>query len=840
MATSIQLDLEPGTLMDRFHLARQRGEPEQAIFFLEKALNTSAYRAEALIWKGIGAMQARTYHQAFLYLSSAAALLPTRSDVQALTGRAVLALGKPVLATRLLTAAWKQNPDDSTLRSMLWQSRSQTLPPAKLRKLMLALLPEMTDAQELQLVVDLLARQPGAPALLGVARYDADSREVSGWAIKLGSPDTAVKVQVQSHGQLYEGEAEQPDPLLTQSGLSTHHGAFRIQLKDPAQTLHVRFEDGTPLLGSPLSNLPPFVAPPAVGKRAGRQEPVNVLVPVYDGFEETLECIHSVLRSRELNRTAHRVVVLDDATPDPKLRQALEALASAGEIDHIQQPSNLGFIRNVNRGMVLNRERDVVWLNADTRVHGNWLDRLRAVAYSAKDIASVTPFTNNGELMSFPESRVSHTMPSAEQQAALDELAGAAASPAVEIETGCGFCLYIKRDAIDQVGYLDEVHLLRGYGEETDWCLRARSLGWRHMGAPNVFVAHQGGISFGDEKSLRVAHNNAILKRRYPTASARYQDFCLRDPIKPARQALQRARLIHLTSLMTQGPVKAKQGAALRQLQVLPDTASDAPLRLTWMHEGTRTIVTLRADLKPLTLDLEYVLPADTEHLIQDLRTLPLDEIVYGQLSACPEALLRLPSTLEKPYRILCRDDALLQPEYSRQWVEFAAQAKSVHVPWKALRKPYTEALVGATIIVDSPRLKTVRPGKQSPRVLLIADDLRNASIAEQWLKLARRITRDTLNVTLLALDKTPWMASLLATGAVHALPTLQGLERPECVELCGCSGALSLDPNPGAGWQAPTLACALGLPLYAVPGPLAQDAGALSMRLLPFLPSRA
>ena len=185
-------------------------------------------------------------------------------------------------------------------------------------------------------------------------------------------------------------------------------------------------------------------------------------------------------------------------------------------------------------------------------------------------------------------------------------------------------------------------------------------------------------------------------------------------------------------------------------------------------------------------------------------------------------------------------DDALLQPGSSRPWSEFAALAKSVHVPWKTLRKPYAEALPGATISVDSPKLKTVRPGKQTPRVLLIADDLRNAGIAEQWVKLARRITRDKLNVTLLVSGHTPWMTSLLATGAVHALPKLQGLERAECVELSGCGGALSLDPDPGASWQAPTLAGALGLPLYAVPGALAQDARALSMHLLPFLPSRA
>lgn len=840
MATSTQLDLEPRTLMEKFHLARQSSEPERAIFFLEKALYTPEYRSEALIWKGIGAMQQQQLHHAFLYLSSAAAALPKRADIQALTGRIVLALGKPELATRLLATAWKQNPTDTALRSMLWQSRSRTESPDKLRRLILALLPEINDAQELQLIVGLLTKQPGAPALLGVVQYDADRGEVFGWAINLRSAESVVKVQIESHGQRYDCAAELTHPLLNQSGLCTSHGAFRVQIKDPAHTLHVRFEDGTPLLGSPLSNLPTFVPPPPVGKNAGRQEPVNVLVPVYDGLEETLDCLNSVLRSREFNRTAHRLVVLDDATPNPALRRALTDLAAAGEIDHVQQPANLGFIRNVNRGMVLNPERDVVWLNADTRVHGNWLDRLRTVAYSAKDIASVTPFTNNGELMSFPVSRVSQTMPNAQQQAELDQLAKAADSPAVEIETGCGFCLYIKRDAIDEVGYLDEVHLMRGYGEETDWCLRARSLGWRHMGAPNVFVAHQGGISFGDEKSLRVAHNNAILKRRYPNASARYQDFCLRDPLKPSRQALQRARLTQLATLMAKNLGNAKSLSSLRQLHIHADASFRTPLSLTWSSQGTRAIVTLQAELEPLALSLEYQLPADTERMISDLQTLTIDEVVYRQLMACPTELLDLAPRLETPYRIVCRDDELLQQTSSRDWLEFAGRATSVHLPWKALRNRYVAALANANIIVDSQKLKAIRPDKQAPRVLLIADELHNADIAGQWINLARRITREKLQVTLLALGDSPWLKALIATGAVHALPEVQGLDRADCVLLAGCKGALSLDLNPGAGWKAPFLASTLGLPLYAIPGPVAQDAGALPINQLPLSLSRA
>ncbi|MBD8708426.1 glycosyltransferase [Pseudomonas sp. CFBP 13711] len=826
--------------MEKFQLARQDGESDRAIFFLEKALQTPEYRSEALIWKGIGAMQQQQLHQAFLFLSSAAAWLPKRADIQALTGRVVLALGKPVLATQLLKAAWKQNPTDAALRSMLWQARSRTESPEKLRKLILALLPEINDAQELQLIAGLLAKQAGASSFLGVAQYDAERCEVSGWAINLKSPESHVRVAVHSQDERHECVAEHPHPFLTHSGLCLDHGAFRLQIKDPAKTLHVRFEDGTALSGSPLSNLPVFVPPAAVGENAARLEPVDVLVPVYDGLEETLECVHSVLRSREFNRTVHRLVVMNDATPNPTLRQALRDLAAAGEIEHVEHATNLGFIRNVNRGMALSPERDVVWLNADTRVHGNWLDRLRAVAYSAKDIASVTPFTNNGELMSFPVSRVSHTMPTAREQAGLDELARVTDSPAVEIETGCGFCLYIKRDAIDEAGYLDEVHLLRGYGEETDWCLRARSLGWRHMGAPNVFVAHQGGISFGDEKSLRVAHNNGILKRRYPNASARYQDFCMRDPLKLPRQALQRARLEQLAASMANASASARPPNGLRQLHIHKGASFKTPLGLTWHFEGSHTVVTLQAELQPLLLSLEYRLPAEAGDLINDLRKLPLDEIVYRQLTACPKELVALAATLEKPYRILCQDDELLDQAASRDWCEFAGRATSVVVPWKTLRARYADALPNANITVDSKKTRNARPNKKAPRVLLIADELRNAEVAGQWIDLARRLTRERLNVMLIALGDGPWLKALLATGAVHALPEVQGLDQAECLNLVDCQGALSLDKDPGAGWKAPELATMLGLPLYAVPGSVSRDAGALPINQLSLSLSRA
>lgn len=819
--------------MDHFHRQRQNGQHGDAAACLERALQTPEYRPEALVWKGIQALQEQRPTQAFIYLTSAANALPDRADIRALVGRSILAQQQPELAARQLTAAWQQMPADPALRIMLWQVRSKTETPEKLRKQILARLPEIIDPKELNLVLTLLIAQPNPPASIGVVSYQVDTGEIQGWAVSLKNPQAVVGLSILNAGQSTSCAADKPHPLLTQAGFPATHGGIHERVADPALTLHVQFNDGTRLLGSPLLNQPAFVPPVHVGKTRSRQEPVDVLIPVYDGYEETLECLDSAIRSRRLNRTAHRLVVLDDATPNAPLREALLAMAAAGDIEHVINPVNLGFIRNVNRGMAYSPERDVVWLNADTRVNGDWLDRLRAVAYSDKSIASVTPFTNNGELMSFPESRISHSMPTAQEQAHLDDLARQTDSPPMEIETGCGFCLYIKRRAIVEVGYLDEVHLMRGYGEETDWCLRARSHGWRHMGAPNVFVAHQGGASFGDEKVIRVAYNNAILMRRYPDASARYSAFCLCDPIKPARQALQRARLAELHEQIANSTKSQWPKTGLKQLHLHKGSLPDLPLSLTWRHANQQTWVTLQANLHPLALSLDYTWPADQERLLQDLQPLPLDELIFQQLNGCPDALLDLPNQLDKPYRIVCRDDRLLEQDSTYDWQAFARLAASVQLPFKALQKRYVAVLPHARLAFDKP-LKAVATIKSTPHIMLIGDTLQHEELAERWLELARRITREQLPVMLLIHTNSPWLKTLLNTGAVQTLSEINGLGLAQCAGLANCKAVLSLERNPGAEWNAPILARELGLALFAPPGTVADEASALSPKQLP------
>jgi GT2 family glycosyltransferase len=56
----------------------------------------------------------------------------------------------------------------------------------------------------------------------------------------------------------------------------------------------------------------------------------------------------------------------------------------------------------------------------------------------------------------------------------------------------------------------------QGYGEENDFCIRGRHLGWRHVAVPGLFVAHVGAQSFGLAKKYLLERNIRKLNEIHP------------------------------------------------------------------------------------------------------------------------------------------------------------------------------------------------------------------------------------------------------------------------------------------------------------------------------------
>jgi GT2 family glycosyltransferase len=279
--------------------------------------------------------------------------------------------------------------------------------------------------------------------------------------------------------------------------------------------------------------------PSAGTKRAA----VDVVVPVYQGRAETLRCLHSVLAAS--CSTSFELVVIDDAGPDAELTEDLERLSSRGLFTLLSNRQNLGFVRTVNRGMALHPQRDVVLLNADAEVFDGWLDRLRQTAQRHPRTATVTPLSNNATICSYPRFLQDNPFPLELSFAELDALTAAVnAGVAVEAPTGIGFCLYIKRAALKEVGPFDQASFGRGYGEENDFCQRAIRKGWRNMIAADVFVHHWGAASFQGEKTKQLQSALKILDRLHPYYHRDVAAFIQRDPLLDARRRLDRARLL--------------------------------------------------------------------------------------------------------------------------------------------------------------------------------------------------------------------------------------------------------------------------------------------------------
>ena len=102
---------------------------------------------------------------------------------------------------------------------------------------------------------------------------------------------------------------------------------------------------------------------------------VDIIVPVYRGYQDTRRCLESVLNYSQ--QTPFDIVVIDDASPEDEVAEYVRDLARASDrILLLRNDTNQGFVASVNRGMSLHPDRDVVILNSDTEVANNWLDRL--------------------------------------------------------------------------------------------------------------------------------------------------------------------------------------------------------------------------------------------------------------------------------------------------------------------------------------------------------------------------------------------------------------------------------------------------------------------------------
>ena len=484
-------------------------------------------------------------------------------------------------------------------------------------------------------------------ALEGCVRCDRGG--LTGWAWHPGNPNRnpVLTIRATRPQRQITMIASDPSVRVDSGGLLARPRGFSLPaeaLRDLRGPLRILGSDGKDLLGSPLdpradqaavaAAIPVTLDRPVFVKQSSRLRAlVDVVIPVHDSAAHALACIYSVLPTLP-SRT--RLIVVDDASLDRSLAAALRGLDRDGRISLFRQRRRRGFGFSANIGIRAAVGRDVVLLNSGTLVAPGWLHRLRAVAHSAADIGTVTPFSNEATLLGYPNPNGGNELPDLSEVRRLDKLADAVnGSEAVDIPVGVGSCLYIRRDCLDSVGLLRAELFAQGYGEKNDFCLRARRLGWRHVAATGVFVARAGGQSFDAAARHLRARNTALLESLHPGYAALTHAHAMADPLAAARRRLDFARwraaprnsgdsVILITHAAGGGVERqilaavARHRAGGRRVIILRPSRSAAGTRRVTIEDGaTSAFPNLRFALPIELPDLLHLLRAEKPHTIE-------------------------------------------------------------------------------------------------------------------------------------------------------------------------------------------------------------------------------
>jgi len=219
----------------------------------------------------------------------------------------------------------------------------------------------------------------------------------------------------------------------------------------------------------------------------------------WNGWRDTLRCLESL---ENLDTPCH-VLVVDNASTDESVARLREVKT---EIEILQSGGNLGFAGGNNVGIreAVRRGADFIWLlNNDTIVEPSALQALLDVALSRSDVGIVGSVIRDmeeprnlqawgGGHVIMPLGYVRHYLEPTEIR---------------RTSYITGASMLIRREVIGQIGFLDERFFM--YWEDTDYCFRARSAGWKLSVAGDSIVYHAESSSAGKASHRQIGWRNS-------------------------------------------------------------------------------------------------------------------------------------------------------------------------------------------------------------------------------------------------------------------------------------------------------------------------------------------
>ena len=213
------------------------------------------------------------------------------------------------------------------------------------------------------------------------------------------------------------------------------------------------------------------------------------------------------------------VVVVDNGSADGSQAMLREKFPG---VLIIQNDHNVGLSKASNQGIEATKGRYVLLLNNDTLVNAPSLDALVTFLDDHPDAGAVggTLLNPNGSIQASASK-----FPSLLEEFFISTRLGAMIWPKIPdprssdvarvVDWLGSACLLLRREALDQVGLLDEEYFI--YGDETDLQYRLKQAGWPVYYLPNVTTIHFGGRSMDRWRRRKMVYRGKMLffKKNY-------------------------------------------------------------------------------------------------------------------------------------------------------------------------------------------------------------------------------------------------------------------------------------------------------------------------------------
>jgi GT2 family glycosyltransferase len=228
---------------------------------------------------------------------------------------------------------------------------------------------------------------------------------------------------------------------------------------------------------------------------------LSIIIVSFNTRKLLEECLESVYGTRP--NVSFEVIIVDNASSDGSGEMVTKQYPTA---ILIQNHNNSGFAAAINQGLRRSRGRCALFLNSDTRICVDALERMVAFLKSNPGAGIVGPqlLNPNGTLQ--PSGNRIPTVwrqlwwclpfhrkhdPAAGLSRYLDTCRDY--NCLVEVDEVSGAALMVRREVWESIGLLDENYFF--YFEDVDFCIRAKRAGWRVLYLPSAKIVHHWGMS---------------------------------------------------------------------------------------------------------------------------------------------------------------------------------------------------------------------------------------------------------------------------------------------------------------------------------------------------------